>query len=112
MNEDVRIRGYFSKPEGARKQIRLGNAELKEDPLARNTDCRFGRTEILRCARSAVECWKVGARFEKCPFIQTRTKVCMIQYVDLRVTIRFAYVRRPVQIPGGSAILRDFSHNS
>jgi len=32
----------------------------------------------------------------------------MIRYVDLSVTIRFAYVRLPVQIAGGSAILTDF----
>jgi len=44
--------------------------------------------------------------------IQTRTKVCMIQDVDLGVMIRFTYVRRPVQILSGSTILTDFSHVS
>jgi hypothetical protein len=86
--------------------------KLNEVPLARNTDCRFGRTEMLRFARSAVECWKVGARFEEWPLIQTRTNVFMIQNVDLSVMIRFTFVRRPVQIPSGSTILTDFSHLS
>jgi len=44
VSEDVRVHGYFSKPEGVRKQKRLGNTGLNERKMSDSnliyvTDC-------------------------------------------------------------------------